>query len=411
MSRPKIALPDEARGWTLWSGRKVVAEERELESLVDNGAETLIGVPAGLATTFSVKLPTMEDALFPDMVRSQIEKRGLAYQGESSVTPHSFQVIEQEAGETLLSVDVLSEEFPETLAFPRAEGYAPAARLRRLPEDSLVLWLEHRRLVLAASHRGHLAHVQVLSAEPTLNTAAAQEINLTTLSLQAEGLLPDAPELMVAGRLAADGEKSGRSEFEKALLMPAEFNAEPLPAVVGTPALADGFLPVSVRQARRRRATTRRRTVGALAAAAVYLVAGSFLWIHARNTEAAISDLEEQVEETRPLVEAIQESEARWRELEPAFDLHYYPLVQLNETTRVMPGSGVVVREFETRDRQISVNGRTRDVQMAFRLKEDLESNPFFSAYAWNMPQPKIERNNTANFKIQGQPKHEGADN
>ncbi|MCB1092854.1 MAG: PilN domain-containing protein, partial [Verrucomicrobiae bacterium] len=95
----------------------------------------------------------------------------------------------------------------------------------------------------------------------------------------------------------------------------------------------------------------------------------------------------------------------------PGFDLHYFPLVQLNEVTRVMPGSGVLVRQFETKGRNITIDGSARDVQMAFRLKEDLEKNPFFKAYSWNMPQPKVERNNMATFRIQGQPKHEGADN
>jgi len=82
----------------------------------------------------------------------------------------------------------------------------------------------------------------------------------------------------------------------------------------------------------------------------------------------------------------------------------------LNEFTRVMPGSGVLVREFETKGRTITIDGSARDVQMAFRLKEDLERNPFFKGYAWSMPQPKVEKNNMATFRIQGQPKNEGTD-
>jgi hypothetical protein len=193
--------------------------------------------------------------------------------------------------------------------------------------------------------------------------------------------------------------------------MPAEFSAD---SVIPSPALnpaSDSFLPQPVQAARNSRGTSRKRTLGVLTAAAIYLIVGTLLWLYAQKTEAQILELEGKVDETRPEVAAIQESEARWRQLEPAFDLHYYPLVQLNEITRAMPGSGVVIREYETRGRQINIRARANDVQRAFRLKEDLENNPFFRAYAWSMPQPKVERDNTASFNIQGQPKNEGADN
>ncbi len=387
-----------------------MSESRELAELAGQGADTVVGVPATHATTFAIRLPTTNASLFASMVASQIEKRGLAHRGDAALTPHAYHVIEQSGSETLLSIDVLSEDFPEALCLPRALGYAPAARLLKLPEDRLLVWREHQRLVLAVTHHGELCHVQALSAEPTLNLAAAQEINLTTLSLQAEGLVNDAPVLLVAGPWV-DADEGDRDAFEKALLMPAEFQSDPVPAQATAGALAEGFLPAPVVRARRRRGTTRRRIVAGAIAALVYLVAGSFLWLHARAREAEISDLTRQVEATRPEVAAIQESEARWRELEPAFDLHYYPVVQLNEITRAMPGSGVVVREFRTRGREITVEGRARDVQMAFRLKEDLEKNEFFRAYTWNMPQPRVERDNTVTYRIQGQPKHEGTDN
>jgi hypothetical protein len=407
MSRPKIAMPDENRGWTLWSGRGRVADGQELVDIASSGADVLVGVPATECTTFSIKVPTTEAALFPSMVQSQIERRGLAHHGEASGTPHQFRVVEQSGHETLLSVDVLSENFPETLCLARAAGYAPTARLLRLPEDKLLLWREQKRLVLAVNRDGHLTHTQVLSAEPELSPGSAQEINLTTLSLQAEGLIDDSAELVVAGPLAAELE--GKVEFEKALLIPAEFRPEPLAPVYS--AADDRFLPHGVRNSRQRRGSARRRiAIGALAAL-VYLAAGFWLWQRAQHTKAVIAGLEQQVEETRPAVAEIQETEARWRELEPAFDLHYFPLVQLNEITRAMPGSGVLVRQFETRNREIEIDGSAQDVQMAFRLKEDLEKNTFFRFYSWEMPQPKVERNNMATFRIQGKPKHEGTDN
>ena len=105
----------------------------------------------------------------------------------------------------------------------------------------------------------------------------------------------------------------------------------------------------------------------------------------------------------RPEAEWVQTSSDRWRSLEPAIDLDYYPLVQLNQVTRGRPPSGVVIREFETKGRSIRIRGRARDAQLAFRFEEGLEANEALGAYQWNMPNPKVERDNSATFEIQGE--------
>ena len=405
MSRLSIALPDETRGWNLWSGGDVVSSEREIATLAEKHETIAIGAPATLCSTFAVTVPTIDASLFENMVLAQIEKRGLG-SGSPEDTVFQHEVIQQEGNDTLLSVDVLSHDFPETLCFPRAAGYAPAARLLKLPPDRLLLWREHKRLILAANRNGRLTYVQTLSTAPILDVAAAQEVNLTCLSLQAEKLVPENPDILVAGNLAGDKD---RDAFEKSLILTAEFTTES-PAPEARPDLNPAFLPVSVRQARARRSSTRKRNAIVLLTVAVYAVAGALIWLHAQSTRTQIENLEALVEETRPEVKEIQETEQRWRELEPAIDLRYFPLVQLNEITKAMPGSGVLIREYETRGKTIFVRGQARDVQMAFRLVEDLKSTEFFTTYDWNMPQPKVEQNNAATFSIQGEPKHAGTE-
>jgi hypothetical protein len=49
-------------------------------------------------------------------------------------------------------------------------------------------------------------------------------------------------------------------------------------------------------------------------------------------------------------------------------------------------------------------------VQLANRLLEDLQSMAEFNAYDWSMPNPKVEKNNTATFEITGKPKNAGTD-
>lgn len=399
MSRHAIALPDEDRGWNLWSGSGVPVNGRELDEVCGNRADVVVGVPATQSTTFTVTLPTTEESLFDSMVFAQIEKRGL---GGATLddTVFQYEIIQQEGNETLLSVDVLSPDFPEAWCLPRAAGYAPSARLLHLPEDQLLVYAEHRRLVLAVNRHGRLTHLQALSAEPSLTAAAAQEINLTVLSLQGEGLIAETPDLVVSGDFKTNGDFQ---EFEKSLVMPAELRREK-PRLKENPELQDAFLPALVRNARKRRSSGRRNLVIGLFAAAAYVAIGVFLWFFAKSTEASIALLKEQVTETQPGVDEILRTEQRWRELEPAFNLRYYPLVQLNEITRILPASGVLIRQFETRGTSVFVRGQARDVQLAARLKEEIEQDPAFEAYQWIMPNPKVDQNNTATFEIQGTP-------
>lgn len=94
--------------------------------------------------------------------------------------------------------------------------------------------------------------------------------------------------------------------------------------------------------------------------------------------------------------------------MEPAFNKDLFPVVQLSRITSALPGSGVVIRQYRTTGRQIRLRGQARDVQLANRLLEDLQSLEGFQRYEWSMPNPKVERNNTATFEIEGKPKQEG---
>ena len=106
----------------------------------------------------------------------------------------------------------------------------------------------------------------------------------------------------------------------------------------------------------------------------------------------------------------VQLAEQRWRTLEPAFDKNLFPVVQLSRITAALPGSGVVIREYRTTDRNIRIRGQARDVQLANRLLEDLEGMEGFEPYQWSLPNPKVEKNNTATFEIEGKLKNEVAD-
>lgn len=120
--------------------------------------------------------------------------------------------------------------------------------------------------------------------------------------------------------------------------------------------------------------------------------------------------LERSVALAEPDVERVRQAEQRWQALQPSFDKSLFPVVQLSRLTSALPGSGVVIREYRTSGRDIRVRGQARDVQLANQLVEDLRNMEAFRSYEWSMPNPRMEKNNTATFEIVGKLKHEGTE-
>jgi hypothetical protein len=76
-------------------------------------------------------------------------------------------------------------------------------------------------------------------------------------------------------------------------------------------------------------------------------------------------------------------------------------MVILAEITKLMPPSGIVIREFELKDDEIDIRGEARDAQTAVQFVEDLQKDPVLSRYTWTKPQPTV-KDKTAQFRARG---------
>ncbi|NOX99740.1 MAG: PilN domain-containing protein, partial [Verrucomicrobia bacterium] len=381
-------------------GGRVIEGEKDLGDLVKRHHDVIVAVPAAYCSTFSQMLPTQDESLFEDMVFAQIEKRGLAEAAGRRV-PFDFHVVEKNEGRTLLSVDVLSTDLPEHWCLAAAAAYFPSARLLNSPvESDIIIWREHGRLTMVVSVHGRITGTIQLSASEQVDAALAQEVNLLSLSFQADGSVGENPRLVLLGDFSQDD----RAEFEKSLVMAAEYHQVPGPRLEADAAdHMEELLPLPVKDGRKRKQRANKRNAVLMAVFVLYVAIGAGFWIYAQRTKQNIESLEQQVEVNRPEVRKIEEAARRWQELTPAFDLKRYPLVQLNEVTRLMPPTGVLIREFETKGTTVRIHGQARDAQIAFQFEEDLESSDFLKQYQWNMPQPKVNKNNTATFEIHGE--------
>ncbi len=401
MSSSTLVLPAPDQGWVLYSSGSEIGRGEDLRALVGSRSDVVIGLPASLVSTFVVDLPLVDGTLHESMIFAQIEKRGLAGKGNFVF---DYERIHQSDGGDIFAVQVIAD-LPAELIIPVAGGYNTSASL--LKSGPVTLLREQGRLVLAVVTNGVPAHFQVLNGKPEVGRATAQEINLLLLGLKGESCLASSPIRELALDVPGVQEKE-LIEFRSALSIPVTI-------VSGSPAVASGesrprLTPDAVLLSRKKRRSTVRNIVLLAAGLILYAVIGVWVWKDAQTTKREIASLEHQVSIIEPDVQRIQLAEQRWRKLEPAFEKDYFPIVQLSRITAALPGSGVVIREYRTSGRDIRVRGQARDVQLANRLLEDLRGIDGFETYEWSMPNPKVEKNNTATFEIEGKLKNAGAD-
>jgi len=401
MAQFLTAIPDPDGGWTLFSGKNPIRGGHDLHEAVGNKSDVLVGVPVARAPSFSILVPTADATLLRPMAYAQIEKRGLAA-GSIDKTVFDYDVIEQSHHQTWIAVHVFDTPMPDDHILLRAAGYTPSPLARPQIENGMVLWKENRQLVLAIFRTGRLVHSQVLTSKPELGTATAREINMLVLALQGDPAFADnLPEKIAV--VLDDMDEAGKKVFASTIMVTTAFTAPQGADRKARP--RPKLTPHAILDYRRRRKTARMVALGSLVLLTGYFVFGVWMWKKSEGHKRRIAALKQQIALIEPDVEEIQRIEAKWEQMEPAFDLRWFPLVQLSRITEALPGSGVVIRNFKTRERKIYIEGQARDVQLAFRLEEDLSKLPGFEHYQWSMPKPNMNSDNTASFKLEGSPR------
>lgn len=400
-----LVLPGEEAGWEVWRsgekrGRQVGLER--LDEVPSGMRKVAIGLPVRSCTTFTVAFPRVEADLLPDMVFSQIEKRGLGTGGREH-TVYACHVLRTTSETLAVSVDVLPGDFSEDFCLRRAVRYAAAARFFRLPDQKLVLAREQGSYVLLAGIHGRLAFNQVMTAGSEITPAFAQEINLTLVSLEGSGLLPEMNGLEVWCDLPEGAEAVLRGTVP----VPLSAARRPRPERDLAGEAPGRMLPARVREEQRREEKARRIRTAIVALLAFYVLLAVALGAQNQLQREKVDHLEGLIASRRDKVKFVQESTARQRALEPAFDKRFYPAVQLSSVARLMPPSGIVIQKFTTQGQIVRLEGLARDPQLAFQLKEDLEKAADFAGYSWDMAPPRMNQNNSAAFRLEG--KYAGA--
>ncbi|MBB5040095.1 hypothetical protein [Prosthecobacter dejongeii] len=394
-----LLLPSPDATWRVWKPRSISGGEavENPASVSSQGKPLLVGLPATACRTVGLVLPNADHEILEQIIITQLDRKGLKLEGG---THRNFRwhLLTQNASVATVSVDILAEPFPQDLALPQASDYTAALRLLTLPNGSLIITEEHGSLVLAANYQGKLYHSHLFAPATASNEDIAQEIQLSRLALEQDLGVGGITGITLVGTSWQPGQAIDLAALTD---LPANILPHLSPNTDLDTRAWPRLLPHSVRQAQdstaRRGKMTRFGILGGLLVIALAFCAFAYL----RLQERTAAELEAAVEATAEPAGNVKKTVERWKALAPAIEPKRYPMVLLAEITKLMPPSGIVIREYEIKDTEIDIRGEARDAQMAFQFVEDLQKHKTLGLYKWTKPQPTV-REKTAQFRAQG---------
>ncbi len=319
-----------------WEVRSLATLD-EVAPLLGDGDEYVLGLPVSAVLAQRLRLPTVEESEFPEMVRLQIEK-ALPYAAEELTT--DFEVIEQtEQGSVVSAIAVHNERLSELAAPLLASGripkqitvYAAQRGATHAAEGrALIIYPEGESLISAITENGKLSLARVLDGvEPKQLQADLPHL---ALSAEMEGINASFPNVLL-DESCFDLRDTIEGVFSSRLSI---VSIERPPATTKL-----NLLPESWRQRRAqlvRLSEWRKRLIWAGAAyAALLLLFIAYLVV----MRFEIHWLDRKIAQDAPRTQFVKATEATWLAFAPAIDPHYYPVEVLLHLSESLPSPEV----------------------------------------------------------------------
>ena len=403
---PSIFIIPTGHGWNFlrsaeqngsWNVRKLqtLAEAVPLLSATD---DFVLGLPVSAVLAQRFRLPTVDPAEFPEMIRIQIEKV-LPFSAEEVTT--DFELIEQNESESVISAVAIRNEQLAELASPLLERgciprqvtvYAAQRASTHAPKGNAVLiYPEGATLVYAVTENGKLSLARVFDN----GNGEQLQLELPQLRLSAElqGINASFPNVLLDEtcyqlRETVEGILAGPTEIVGIELPPAPVKLN--------------LLPESWRRRRSqavRQAEWRRRLLWIGGAYAALLI---LLFAYLGLTRFQIGRLDRRIAHDAPETEFVRATEANWKALAPAIDSRYYPVEIVLHLFESLPSADVRITAYNQSARQISVDGEANTAALAYQFIEKIKKNPDLRIFQFDMAAPRILPNDHAQFRLEG---------
>jgi hypothetical protein len=383
-----------------WDVRTVSSLDEAAALLVPR-EDFVLGLPVNSVLAQRLRLPTVDQQEFTEMIRIQIEK-ALPYSPEDVTT--DFEVIEQTENESVVSaVAVHNERLSEMAAPLLSRGHIPAqvtvyaaqrAATHAAQGRALLIYPEGEKLISAISENGKI------SLTRTLDGAGPEQVRMDlpqfALSAELQGISSSFPnvfldETCLPLRDTIEGLFARRPDL---------VSVEMPPATVKLNLLPESWRQRRVQIVRQREWRKRLVWAGGAYVGALILLFGYFLFMRFE-----LSRLDRRLEKDRPRIEFVKATEKRWKSLAPAIDPHYYPIEVLMHLFESLPSPDVRITTYNQSARQVSVDGEASSAALAYQFADKVKKNPELRTFQFDMAAPRILPNDHAQFRLEGKPR------
>jgi hypothetical protein len=374
----------------------VFAPEQQVEhpEKFERGEGCLIAIPSHLSLCVALWLSTEDKSLYLDMVRFQLEKRGLIGPNELIERRLKMEPVLTENGRTLIMAVLLHEPFPEDLVFIDAKGYELTASSFPIPRNSAALWHEGDRLVLACRRGENLAAVQTFNGRE-IEPMVAGEIGCVLLELLNTGVLPEIGKIKLWGRFSDEDLENLRMMWDGSI------EREERPGLM-LPQKTVSFIPERVDYLRRMRLRGKRLFLFAAAGIGIYLLILLFMVAQFVKLKWDVNSLESALAENQAEVDLIERTQRGWEAMLPAIEPSFYSVENLLQASKPLPPEGVRFTLFQNRPGSIMIRGEAKSFREAQAYFQKLQRRPELQNFTFTLADPRIEADGRASFQIEG---------
>jgi hypothetical protein len=389
-----------AEGNGSWSVRKLQTLD-EAVPLLSATDDFILGLPVTAVLAQRFRLPTVDPAEFPEMIRIQIEKM-LPFSADEVTT--DFELIEQNESESVVSAVAIRNEQLAEIAGPLLENgyiprqvtvYAAQRASTHAPKGNAVLvYPEGETLVYAMTENGKLSLARAF--ESANGDQLHMELPQLRLSAELQGINASSPSVLLDEtcyqlRDTVQEILAGSTEIVGIELPPAPVKLN--------------LLPESWRRRRSqliKQAEWRKRLIWAGSAYAGLLF---LLLVYLGLMRFQIGRLDRQIAHDAPETEFVRATDAHWKALAPAIDSRYYPVEILLHLFESLPSPDVRITAYNQSARQISLDGEANTAALAYEFIEKIKKNPELRIFQFDMAAPRILPNDHAQFRLEGKPR------
>ena len=406
---PSIFIIPTAHGWNFlrsaeqngsWNVRKLQTLE-EAVPLLTAADDFVLALPVAAVLAQRFRLPTVDPAEFPEMVRIQIEK-ALPFSAEEVTT--DFELIGQNGSESVVSAVAIRNEQLAEIAAPllehsyipqqvtvyaaqRASTYAPQG-------NALFIYPEGETLVYAVTENGKLSLAR--TCESANGGHLQLELPQLRLSAELQGINASDPNVLLDETCY-----QLRDTVQGILARPTEIvGIELPPAPVKLNLLPETWRRRRLQLIRQAEWQKRLMWIGGAYAGVLFLLL-AYLGI----MRLQVGRLDRLIKRAAPQTEFVRAAEANWKALAPAVDSRYYPVEILLHLFVSLPSSDVRITAYNQSARQISVDGEANTAALAYQFIENVKKNPDLRIFQFDMAAPRILPNDHAQFRLEGRPR------